>query len=196
MHLDPQKTALVLIDLQQGILPIARAPYDGPTVVQNANTLIHAFRQAGARIVAVRVGWSADFGDQLSQPVDARTAPSLPDHWLEYATELAVQPDDIQIIKRQWGAFYGTELELQLRRRGIDTLVLGGISTCFGVESTARDAWERGFQVVIASEICAAADREQHQHSMQVVFPRLARIRDNACLLNALTPPTATTPVG
>ena len=76
----------------------------------------------------------------------------LPGNWWQHPAALGATDSDIEIIKRQWGAFYGTDLELQLRRRGIDTIVLCGISTNIGVESTARNAWELGFNLVIAED--------------------------------------------
>lgn len=83
------------------------------------------------------------------------------------------------------GAFYGTDLELQLRRRGIDTIVLCGISTNIGVESTARNAWELGFSLIIAEDACSAASAEQHrQHDSH--FPRIARVRSVEEILQAL----------
>lgn len=94
----------------------------------------------------VRVGWSADFAEALKQPVDAQAgAHTLPENWWTYPATLGKQESDIEVTKRQWGAFYGTDLELQLRRRGIDTIILCGISTNIGVESTARNARELGF---------------------------------------------------
>ncbi len=90
------------------------------------------------------------------------------------------------MTKRQWGAFYGTDLELQLRRRGIDTIILCGISTNIGVESTARNAWELGFNLVIAEDACSAASAEQHQSSMTHIFPRIGRVRSTEEILTAL----------
>ncbi len=93
----------------------------------------------------------ADYAEALKQPVDAPSpAKVLPENWWQHPAALGATDSDIEIIKRQWGAFYGTDLELQLRRRGIDTIVLCGISTNIGVESTARNAWELGFNLVIA----------------------------------------------
>ena len=144
-RLDPATTALILIDLQQGILGFARQPYDTEQVLEHSAALAKAFRVAGAPVVLVRVGWSADGGDALQLPTDlVPPATPVPDNWLQQPAELEVAASDIQIIKRQWNAFYGTELDLQLRRRGIRTVVLAGISTHIGVDSTARAAWERG----------------------------------------------------
>ncbi len=90
------------------------------------------------------------------------------------------------MTKRQWGAFYGTDTELQLRRRGIDTIILCGISTNIGVESTARNARELGFNLIIAEDACSAASSEQHQSSMTHIFPRIGRVRSVEDILNAL----------
>ena len=94
----------------------------------------------------------------------------LPENWWQHPAALGATDSDIEIIKRQWGAFYGTDLELQLRRRGIDTIVLCGISTNIGVESTARNAWELGFNLVIAEDACSAASAEQHNNSINHIY--------------------------
>ena len=93
-----------------------------------------------------------------------------------------VEPSDLIITKRQWGAFYGTELDLQLRRRGVRTIVLGGVATNFGVESTARDAWERGYEIVIAEDVTSSLSAELHDFSMQHILPRIAVISYSAAL--------------
>jgi nicotinamidase-related amidase len=94
-------------------------------------------------------------------------------------TELAdglAQPGDLRITKRQWGAFHGTELDLQLRRRDIQTIVLGGIATNIGVESTARQAWENGYAVVLAEDATSGMSAEMHEFAIKNIFPRLSRI--------------------
>ena len=187
LKLDPRTTALVTIDLQQGILPLAKAPHDGATVLANAAALTEAFRAAKAVIVRVKVGFSADFGDLLRPPVDAPNAlGELPPNWLDDPVELPARPGDLHVLKRQWGAFHGTDLDLQLRRRGIRTIVLGGISTPFGVESTARFAWELGYEIVFAEDLSSAALVEQHQHAFKTIFPRLGRIRTSAEVIASL----------
>lgn len=136
-----EKTALVVIDLQEGILPFAGGPHRADDVVTRAARLAEKCRQQGSPVIMVRVGWSADFAEALKQPVDAQAGGhALPDNWWTYPQALGKQDGDIEVTKRQWGAFYGTDLELQLRRRGVDTLILCGISTNIGVESTARNA--------------------------------------------------------
>lgn len=187
LKLDAEKTALVVIDLQEGILPFAGGPHSADEVVTRAAKLAERFRASGAPVVLVRVGWSEDFAEALKQPVDISAGgQALPANWWTYPQTLGNQASDIEVTKRQWGAFYGTDLELQLRRRGIDTIVLCGISTNIGVESTARNAWELGFGLVIAEDACSAADAEQHQGSMKHIFPRISRVRSTEEILSAL----------
>jgi len=178
LRLDPRTTALVTIDLQQGILPYAGAPHSAATVLANAVALTAAFRAQRAAIVRVKVGFSPDFADRLQQPVDAPNPPGpAPANWLDDPAELPTEPGDLPILKRQWGAFHGTELDLQLRRRGIRTLVLGGIATPFGVESTARFAWELGYEIVFPEDLSSAPALEAHLHAFKAIFPRLGRVR-------------------
>ncbi|OAT18891.1 nicotinamidase/isochorismatase family protein [Buttiauxella noackiae ATCC 51607] len=187
LELNTSRTALVIIDLQEGILPFAGGPHSAQDVVARSARLADKFRENGSPVVMVRVGWSKDFGDALKPPVDAQPAAhSLPENWWDYPQALGKKDSDIEVTKRQWGAFYGTDLELQLRRRGIDTIVLCGIATNIGVESTARNAWELGFNLVIAEDACSAANGEQHQGSMTHIFPRIARVRSTEEVLSAL----------
>ena len=86
------------------------------------------------------------------------------------------QPGDLRITKRQWGAFHGTELDLQLRRRGIQTIVLGGIATNIGVESTARQGWENGYSLVFAEDAISGMSAEMHEFAVKNIFPRLGRV--------------------
>ena len=187
LNLDPATTALVLIDLQQGILPYAKAPRDAGAVLARAVQLVAAFRQVKSPVVRVKVGWSADGGDALKATVDAPNPPgALPADWLTDPAELPTQPGDIAIVKRQWGAFHGTELDLQLRRRGIRTIVLAGIATSIGVESTARFAWELGYDIVFAEDATSGPDAAMHANSFEKVFPRLGRVRATADVVAAL----------
>lgn len=186
--LDPRHTALVLIDLQKGIVPLAGGPHTGAEVLGNGDALLRRFHELGSPVALVRVGWSADRGDALRQVVDqSPPARNFPPDWLEFADELSVADSDIRILKRQWGAFYGTELELQLRRRGIEHIVIGGISTNIGVESTARQAWELGFGLVFAEDAMSSSSDEHHAFAVQNIFPRLGRVRSSAQILEMLS---------
>jgi nicotinamidase-related amidase len=129
-------------------------------------------------VILVNVGFSPDFKDALRQSVDQPfQAPpgGFPADFMELADGLK-KPGDLCVTKRQWGAFYGTELDLQLRRRGIQTIVLGGVSTNIGVESTARSAFEHGYALVIGEDITSAQSAEQHDFAFKNIFPRLSRI--------------------
>jgi nicotinamidase-related amidase len=181
LELDPRTTALVLIDLQKGILAYPLAPTSPQDLVSRGKSLAERFRAHGAPVVLVNVGWSADGGDALAPPVDApRHSPEggYPADWADLTDGLA-QPGDILVTKRQWGAFYGTELDLQLRRRGIKTIVLGGVATHIGVESTARQAWEHGYALVIAADATTSLSAETHEMSMRHILPQIARVRDS-----------------
>jgi nicotinamidase-related amidase len=109
-----------------------------------------------------------------------------PADFAELVRELEPRPGDHVVIKRQWGAFYGTDLDLQLRRRGITTILLCGIATCFGVESTARDAYERGYQQIFVEDAMASPAAAEHEHTVTRILPRMGRVRRTAEILAAL----------
>jgi nicotinamidase-related amidase len=185
----PLKTALVLIDLQQGVVNRPLAPRPGSEVVRNAARLAVRFRAFGGTVVLVRVAFQPGAKERLNPPADAPmqfNAGTLPPDWAELAGELGPEPGDLVITKRQWGAFYGTELDLQLRRRAVQTIVLGGISTNFGVESTARDAYERGFAQVFVEDAMAGMTAEAHEFVVRNIFPRIGQVRSTEDVLAAL----------
>jgi nicotinamidase-related amidase len=188
LSLNPRSTALVLIDLQRGIVARQTEPYTPADVVAHAVRLADRFREQGALVVLVRVGFAADSRDRLSQLVDSPNPPGpLPADYSEIVPELGPKASDIVITKKQWGAFYGTELDLQLRRRHIDTIVLGGISTNFGVESTARAAHEHSYQIVFVEDAMAGLSAEAHQFAVNTIFPRLGLVRSTGDVLSAIT---------
>jgi nicotinamidase-related amidase len=189
LKLDPGRTALVVIDLQCGIVAMPTAPRSSAEVVARAAQLANALRAVGGTVVLVHVTPSPDGKDSLRPITDAPAQAggrSLPPDWAEFVPELAPEATDIVITKRQWGAFYGTELDLQLRRRGIDTIVLCGISTSIGVESTARDAFERGYIQVFVEDAMAAREAAEHAHTVATLFPRIGRVRSTEEVLAAL----------
>jgi nicotinamidase-related amidase len=107
--------------------------------------------------------------------------------WADFVPGLGPKENDIVIEKKQWGAFYGTGLELQLRRRKIDTIVLSGISTTYGVESTARFAYEFGFQQIFAEDAMASMSEESHNSTINFVFKRIGLVRKTAEILKSLS---------
>jgi nicotinamidase-related amidase len=191
IQLEPSSTALILIDLQRGIVSRPVAPHAAADVIRRAAGLAEACRRRGALVVLVRVAFDARLRDRLSPPADAAVpAGTLPADWADLVSELAIGPDDLIVTKHQWGAFYGTELELQLRRRGIHTLLLGGISTNFGVESTARTAYELGFRQVFIEDCMASMSAEHHRFPIEHIFPRIGQVRSTAEVLAALATPS------
>jgi nicotinamidase-related amidase len=183
----PQRTAIVVIDLQMGITSLMGAA--AQPIIANAARLLASARQTGAQPVLVHVGGSPDGADRLQPPTDTppRTT-AFPPNWMELVPELDRQPSDLVVFKRQWGAFYGTDLDLQLRRRALSSIVLCGIATEAGVESTARDAYELGYELVFASDAMAGMSPESHANSIQRIFPRIGRVRTTDQILSALQP--------
>ena len=120
---------------------------------------------------------------QVDEPQPMR---QLPADFSEIVAELGPKDGDIVVTKRQWGAFYGTDLDLQLRRRGITTIVLGGIATNYGVESTARDAYERGYQLVLVEDAMSARSASDHAFAFDRIFPRIGRVCRTADVIAAL----------
>jgi nicotinamidase-related amidase len=187
-QLDSTRTALVVIDLQKGIAGMPAQPHLASDVIANAARLAQRFRERQAFVVLVHVGPSMDGKDALHPVTDTPSAWSgnLPEGWDEIVPELGPEPGDHVVRKRQWGAFYGTDLDLQLRRRGIDTIVLCGISTNYGVESTARDAYERGYQQIFVEDACSAREAQAHAFAVQHILSRIGRVRSTDDVLKAL----------
>jgi nicotinamidase-related amidase len=183
--LDPG-TALVVIDLQKGITALPTlAPSE--TVVANAARLAGAFRARGLPVMLVRTSFSHDGADMLT-PRNELPPPSMTRtaDFADLRSELGQAPGDVVITKHQWDAFFGTELDLQLRRRRITGIVLVGISTSIGVESTARQAFSHGYHVAIASDATTDLVQSAHDNSMQTIFPRLGQIDTTDAIIGAL----------
>lgn len=184
--LSKAKTGLVVIDLQKGITSMSTEPYDTTTVISNAVKLANAFRANKMPVFLVHVVFSKD---TALKPIADLAMPSrgeMPADWADIVPELGPEPSDIVIAKKQWGAFYGTDLDLRLRRRGIDTIVLAGIATTYGVESTARFAYEYGYQQIFAEDAMSDRSPEAHKSSIEFVLKRIGRVRQTADILQAL----------
>jgi nicotinamidase-related amidase len=186
LQFDPKSTALVLIDLQNGIMGRTLAPHTSTEVLARSAQLATSVRAKGGIVVYVRV----DVNDVLHLPVDAPSrdpnAPPLPAIVSELVPESGFQAGDVMITKRSWGAFYGTDLDQQLRRRGIRTLILGGVATNFGVESTARGAFDRGYELIFAEDAMSSLSSEAHNFAIQTIFPRMGRVRKVEDVLTTL----------
>jgi len=186
LTLDKRKTGLVVIDLQRGITSMEAKPNDVKTVISNAAKLAAAFRENRMPVFLVHVVFSKETS---LQPVADFVAPSrgeVPPDWADIVPELGPAPSDVVVTKRQWGAFTGTDLDLRLRRGGLDTIVLAGISTTYGVESTARFAYEYGYQQVFAEDAMSDRSSEAHKNAIEFVLKRIGRVRKTADILQAL----------
>jgi nicotinamidase-related amidase len=164
--LDP-KTALLVIDLQQGLMayPTAHPIAD---VVKHASALAEAFRRHGLPVVLVNVNAGAP--GRTEQPPRVREFPA---GWTDIVPELNQQPTDHLVTKRTWGAFVGTDLEDYLKGLGVTQVVMTGVATSVGVESTARQAYELGFNVTLAIDAMTDMNPDAHTNSTTRIFPKL-----------------------
>jgi nicotinamidase-related amidase len=164
--LDPH-TALILVDLQKGIVSRPTAHPAGE-VVKQAAALAEAFRAHDLPVVLAHVAGIAP--GRTEQP---RNLGDLPPDWAELVTELKQQLSDHLVTKRTWGAFTNTGLDDLLKRLGVTSVVVAGVATSIGVESTARQAYEHGFNVTLATDAMTDMSREAHDNSIARIFPKL-----------------------
>ena len=165
--LDPN-TALLVVDLQKGLVG---SPFSHPVgnVVDRARALIDAFREHGLPVVLINVAGAAP--GRTEQP--RRYSGGFPEGFTDLIPELDQQSDDIVVTKRTWGAFAGTDLEHRLRAAGVTQVIVVGVATGTGVEATARQAYEQGFNVTLAIDAMTDVRPEAHDYSIRSVFPRL-----------------------
>ena len=182
--LDPV-TALIVVDLQKGIVGLPTA-HPAADVVAQTRKLLDAFRERGLPVVLVNV--SAGAPGRTEAPRFDTSA--LPASWTDIVPELDPQPGDIRVTKRSWGAFANTDLEQQLKALGVSQVVVTGVATSIGVEATARQAYELGFHVTLASDAMTDLRPDAHAHSLAQIFPRLGETGTVEEIL-ALLPKTA-----
>ncbi|MGN6504534.1 MAG: isochorismatase family protein [Tepidisphaeraceae bacterium] len=187
ISLDVPTTALVLIDLQRGIVGRPLAPHAAADVVSHAVRLADAVRAGGGLVVLVNVDVTQVLPLPVDQPMRPPGSPPPPTDACELMPELGRHPGDVLITKRQWGAFYGTGLDQQLRRRQIRTIILGGVATNFGVESTARAAFDRGYHLIFAEDAMSTVSADAHGLAMTHVFPRMGRVRSTQAIVDAIS---------
>jgi nicotinamidase-related amidase len=185
LSLPAASTALVLIDLQNAIVSRDPRPHSAADVVAKTKQLADAFRAAGSPVIFVHV----DINHFLKFPVDESMPlppEGVPAAAMEIVPGAGKQPGDLLITKRHWGAFAGTDLEQELRSRGVDTVVLCGIATNMGVESTLRQGTGLGFAFVVAEDACSSTSAEAHEWAFKNIFPRLSRVRSTAEVVAAI----------
>ena len=164
--LDPN-AALIVVDLQKGIVGL---PFIHPVagIIECTQALLAAFRRLDLPVVLVNVAGGAP--GRTEQP--RRSAP-LTEGFTDLIPELDRRPSDIVVTKRTSGAFASTGLEAELKAHGITQVVITGVATGTGVESTARQAYETGFHVTLATDAMTDGRPEAHAYSLGHVFPRL-----------------------
>ncbi|PTU30194.1 isochorismatase family protein [Stenotrophobium rhamnosiphilum] len=161
------KTALIVIDLQNGVVAMPTVT-PAAEIVQRCSDLASAFRRHRLPVMLVNV--VAGVSGRTDQ---TRSTASRPDDWAQIVPELHQQPEDHVVSKRSWGAFSSTDLQAQLQAQGVTQVVICGIATSIGVESTARHAYELGFNVTLAVDAMTDTHADSHVNSITRIFPRL-----------------------
>lgn len=162
-----EKTALIVVDLQKGIVSYP-AVHPVHEVVRRAAALAGAFRQRGLPVVLVNVAGGAP--GRTERP---RNQGEPPAGWMDFVPELNRQGTDHTVTKRTWGAFTGTGLAEHLETLRVTQVVIAGVATSIGVESTARQAHELGLNVTLAVDAMTDLSAEAHDNSLTRIFPRL-----------------------
>ena len=176
-----EQTALIVVDLQKGVIamPTAESAAD---VVRQAARLAEAFRRHGLPVVLVKVEGLAPGRNEAGR----RLPDPLPPGWSDLAPELHQKGSDHVVTKRTWGAFTHTDLEQYLRGKGVTQVVMCGISTSAGVESTARFAHELGFNVSFVMDAMTDTSADAHANSAIRIFPRIGETGSTAAVLAEL----------
>lgn len=173
-------SALIVIDLQKGIVGYPTVHPMG-NVIENARALVDAFRRHDLPVVLVNVTGGAPGRTEQSRPAGERPA-----DWAEFIPELDRQPSDHVVTKQTWGAFSHTGLEAYLKGLGVTQVVVLGVATSIGVESTARQAHECGFHVTLAVDAMTDMNPDAHANSVERIFPRLGETGSAGAIVDLL----------
>lgn len=172
-----------MIDLQKGLtaVPTARPIAE---IIQRSASLARAFRRHGLPVVLVNATGGAPGRTEAgrSSLADRRSSPD----WTDIVPELDPQPSDLRVTKQRWGAFTGTSLDARLHDLDVTQIVLTGVATSAGVESSARSAHEHGYHVVLATDAMTDRDPDVHRHSVERIFPRIGETATTAEILDML----------
>lgn len=191
IEFDIATTALIIIDLQEGILSPEPVPHGRDPIVARAAQMGRAFAAAGQPIILTTTDFAAGYADAPSGQADTPWAlppEGLPPGFATLVPEINALPAAVRITKRQMSAFFGAELDLQLRRRGCDTVVICGVATNLGVEATARAAFDLNYNVIITADACGSVAPGFHDFAVEKILPRIARVRPTAEIVAALDP--------
>ncbi len=159
-------------------------------VVERGLALGRAFADARAPIILTATDFAPGYADIARGAADAAwalPAEGLPVGFATLVPEIDALPASVRITKRQMNAFFGAELDLQLRRRGCTAVVIGGVATNFGVEATARAAFELDYDVIIAADACSSVAPGLHEFAVERILSRFARVRQTAEIVAALS---------
>ena len=212
LKLDKEKTALIIIDMQNDLVKDDAGPFRQLTkvvrennVVENIANLLRIARKSKIPIFHIKSVHRADGSDVWHEAendyasegvVPASILAQEANKMIEgtpgadFVSELTPGPGEYVISKRRCNAFYGTDLEMLLRRAGADTLILAGVATGMCVESLARAAKDRDFNIVVASDGCADMVAQAHEHAMKVTFRRIGRVRTTKEITSVLQQPS------
>jgi nicotinamidase-related amidase len=174
-------SALIVVDLQKGIAGLP-AVHPVGEIIDRCAQLARAFRERALPVVLVNVSGRAPGRTDAGVP---RFSPAA--DWSELVPELEPRPGDYIVTKQRWGAFLGTALDDYLRGRGVTQVVLTGVATTAGVESTARSAYDLGYHVTLVVDAMTDRDAAAHEHSVDKIFPRLGETATAGEVLNLLT---------
>ena len=177
--LDP-KTALIVIDLQKGVASLPAAHPIGE-VIKNASALTDVFRRHDLPVILVNVN-----GGASGRTEQARRIADRPVDWTDLIPELNRQPEDYMVTKRTWGAFTNTSLDEHLKKLGVTQVVIVGVATSSGVESTARHAYELGYNVTLAVDAMTDMSAEAHTNSITRIFPRLGETGTTQAIIDLI----------
>ncbi|WP_430335930.1 cysteine hydrolase family protein [Rhodococcus sp. ACT016] len=177
---DP-KTALIVVDMQKGVVGMPTV-HSVDTVIQRIGVLLQVFRARGLPVALVNVAGTPP-GRTDTGVVDASR---LPADWTELIEQVDPQPGDIRVTKRARSGFTGTGLADRLHSLEVTQVVVVGLATSVGVETTALDAYERGFHVTLPVDAMTDRTLERHNHSVTTVFPGIAQTGTTADVLAVL----------
>ncbi|WP_080757583.1 cysteine hydrolase [Burkholderia gladioli] len=175
------RTALIVIDLQKIVASMPTVHPFGQ-LLENAGRLANVYRQHGLPVVLVNV-----VGMAPGRTEQSHSGQALPPDWSDLLPELNQQPQDHLVSKRTWGAFTDTGLDDYLRSAGMTQVVVCGVATSIGVESTARQAHELGFNVTLAVDAMTDLSAEAHANSVERIFPRLGETGTTQAILDLLS---------
>jgi nicotinamidase-related amidase len=185
-ELDPSRTALLVMDYQPGILDRVEDP---DALAAKARAAIDTMREAGATIGYVRVAFTDEELEAMPDTAGMARVKAMPAgsmHADSPATQVdervAPQEGDIIVRKKRVGAFGTTDLDKQLRARGVDTLVLAGISTSGVLLSTVRDGHDRDYRLFVLADASADPQPGFHEFLTEQLFPRQGTVIDVADL--------------